>query len=243
MEDFDYEVLGPLKFKSVGGFGETAFFHRKTQTVVLTDTVIKVPDIPPEIIQEDPRALIFHSRDQMLDVVEDTYENRLKGWRRMAIFGLVFYPSGIMVNSFIDTFKALSKVSNEAALLGKGALPFGGLYPWSWVRSELPNFRSFQGGLLVAPILQKLILNRDPEKVLLWADKVSKWPIKRIISSHFENNIQSNSKEFRRAFTFLETKPKCPQVDANDLSLLNTLSDILTKLGVVGEPKPLIASK
>jgi len=28
--DFEYETLGPLKFKSVGAFSETAFFHKST---------------------------------------------------------------------------------------------------------------------------------------------------------------------------------------------------------------------
>jgi hypothetical protein len=34
--------VGPLKFKSVGGFGETAIFHRETKTLLVTDTVVKV---------------------------------------------------------------------------------------------------------------------------------------------------------------------------------------------------------
>jgi len=86
-------------------------------------------------------------------------------------------------------------------------VPFdGGFYPWKWVEDDLPSFRALQGGLLVAPILQKLILNREPEKVLAWADAVSKWPIKRIIPCHLENDVRASSAEFRRAFNFLEKK-------------------------------------
>ena len=81
-KDFDHAVLGPLRFKSVGGFGETAMFHRSTNTLLLTDTIVKVGNTPPPILTEDPRALLFHSRDNMLEVVEDTDEVRKKGYRR-----------------------------------------------------------------------------------------------------------------------------------------------------------------
>lgn len=36
--DFDYELLGPLRFKSVGSFGEAALVHRATSTLLLTDS-------------------------------------------------------------------------------------------------------------------------------------------------------------------------------------------------------------
>lgn len=39
---------------------------------------------------------------------------------------------------------------------------FAGIYPWDWVGDDIASFKALQGGLLVAPILQKLILNRYP---------------------------------------------------------------------------------
>jgi len=39
---------------------------------------------------------------------------------------------------------------------------FAGIYPWDWVGDDVASFKALQGGLLVAPILQKLILNRYP---------------------------------------------------------------------------------
>ena len=87
-KDFDHASLDKLSFKSVGGFGETAFFHRSTGTLIVTDSVVRIPDEPPAIIQEDPRALLFHARDKMTDIVTDTDEFRKRGWRRMALFGL-----------------------------------------------------------------------------------------------------------------------------------------------------------
>ena len=87
-QDIDHLVLGPLKFKSVGKFGETAFFHKDSKTLLVTDAVVRVSDNPPEILEDDPRALLFHARDSMLDVVEDSRETRLRGWRR---YGNVLY--------------------------------------------------------------------------------------------------------------------------------------------------------
>ena len=212
--DFDFRILGPLYFKSVGGFGEVALFHRSTGTLIVTDTVIRVSDEAPAIIAEDPRALLFHARDSMLDEVEDTPETRARGWRRMALFGLCFYPSKINVEGVLDTLRNISQVAPDMAVLGEGAIPGNGaLYPWSWRDSEVPNFKALQGklhgrrqgALLVAPILQKLILNREPRRVLAWADRVAQWPISRIIPSHFENDIAADGKAFRAAFNFLET--------------------------------------
>lgn len=63
---------------------------------------------------------------------------------------------------------------------------------------------------MVAPILQQLILNREPIEVLDFADEVAKWPIKRIIPAHLKNNIQFTGQDggaaYRAAFSFLEAK-------------------------------------
>ncbi len=63
---------------------------------------------------------------------------------------------------------------------------FAGIYPWDWVGDDIASFRAIQGGLLVAPILQKLILNRVPIETLDFADKVAKWDIERIIPAHLK---------------------------------------------------------
>ena len=80
--EIEHATLGPLRFKSVGGFGETAFFHKSTKTLLVTDVIIEVADDPPDILTEDPRALLFHARNSMLEVVQDTEETRRRGWRR-----------------------------------------------------------------------------------------------------------------------------------------------------------------
>jgi hypothetical protein len=129
-DEIDHEILGPLKPPGVGGFGDTAFFHKATGTLLVTDAVVRVDDAPPAIIQDDPRALLYHARDTMTQIVQDTPENRRKGWRRMVLFGLTFNPAGINVKDTFEAIKMLDQVSPEMKKLGAGAIPYdGGLYP------------------------------------------------------------------------------------------------------------------
>ena len=113
----------------------------------------------------------------------------------------------------------------------------------------MPNFRALQGALLVAPILQKLIFNREPAKVIDWVERVSKWPFKRIIPCHFANNIASTPAEFKAAFDFLlERKTpnqwikyqKYPMPIPADMELLTNISSQLTKLGVINKEASLL---
>ena len=247
--DIDHAILGPLRPPGVGGFAETAFYHRSSATLLVTDAVVKVDDEPPAIIQDDPRALLYHSRDDMFETISDTPANRRKGWRRMVLFGLTFNPSGIQVMDTLKSVRALDRVSPEMRRLGEGAIPYdGGLYPWRWERDEKPNFRKLQGGLLVAPILQKLILNREPERVLAWADRVARWPFRRIVPCHLSNNIKADGKMFRQAFSFLEQEPKglfnsfrrALTGDEADVKLLADVSRSLTEQGVLFPEAPLV---
>lgn len=203
-DEIDHAVLDPLRPPGSGGFSETAFYHRDTKTLLVTDSIVKVEDEPPLIIQEDPRALLYHARNSMFDVISDTVENRRRGWRRIVLFALAFQPGGIKVNDLSEALKKTKNVTTEMSKLGRGVIPLNeALYPWDWIKDEKPNFKSLQKGLLVAPILQKLIFNREPEKVMLWVNKICRWNFQRIIPCHLSNNIKTNKDEFSRAFGFL----------------------------------------
>ncbi len=85
-------------------------------------------------------------------------------------------------------------------------------------------------------------MDREPQKVLRWVDTVAQWPMKRIIPSHYENDIKvQNGQEFRNAFKFLDPPRAVPLPVSGgtaapapaDLALLNGVSDIFTKLGIV----------
>jgi Domain of unknown function (DUF4336) len=243
LSDFDYEVLGPFQFRSVGGFSETAFFHRDTSSLIVTDTVVSVAEDPPAIVQEDPRALLYHARDAALDPVVDSVEARRKGWRHMVQFGLVFFPSHITVKTVNEALRDAAQVPPELRNLGEGAIPGASLYPWSWDANDadVESFRAISenGKLFCPPILTKLILDREPDRTLEWVDRVSKrfQNMKRIIPCHLNNDVAVNgSEEFYHAFDPLRSRPDnlVPQrALAEDLALLQKASDLLTSYGVV----------
>lgn len=57
----------------------------------------KVTEDVPDIYDDDPKPLLYHARDTINDRVEDTYEVRKRGWRRIVLFGLFFTPSAIYI--------------------------------------------------------------------------------------------------------------------------------------------------
>lgn len=246
-KDIHYEMLGPLKFKSVGAFSETAFYHRPSKSLLVTDIVCQVTEEPPAIIQEDPRALLYHSRDSSSDLSllekGDTPELRRKGWRRMVQFGLIFLPSQIEVLSLSEDLKDARHLPKELRNLGQGAVPLQ-LYPWRW-KSEKDDLNNFQvltngGRLFCPPILTKLILDREPERTLAWVGRVCNRfeGMERVVPCHLNNDIKATSKDFYDAFDSLRCSSNGRRKAGplkSDLELLQNASDILTKYAIVSE--------
>ncbi|KAL9178612.1 hypothetical protein ACHAXT_001950 [Thalassiosira profunda] len=231
-KDFGFKTLGPLISKD-GAFGETVFFHKPTNTLMVTDTVLEVTKDVPKIFEDDPNPLLYHARTTVTEVVEDTPEIRERGWRRVVLFGLFFTPGALQIKDADTAFAERRPDINS---------DFAGLYPWDWVGDDVASFKALQGGLLVAPILQQLILNREPIEVLDFADEVAKWPIQRIIPAHLKNNLQYTGKDYRAAFSFLEAKgvPKgLPKPLDIDMQTLRDAEVGLLESGAVAKCPPL----
>ena len=239
--EFDYAVLGPIEL-GPGRFGEVAFFHKRSRTLLVTDSVLCVPQDPPAIVQLDPYPLLFHAKDNAFDVVEDTQASRRKGWQRISLFAFYFQPSALeaiqMGQSIRDALKAPER-SRKA---------YFGWYPFKWKKDWKQSFEALRGGgrLFVAPILQTLILNRAPKETIDWADKVASWNFHRIVPCHFDSPIEADSRQFRQAFAFLEqnhgaadsireSKNQSPQEE--DFRLLRELDEKLTRWGITPQPK------
>jgi hypothetical protein len=234
--DFDFLTLGPFKSRD-GAFAETVFRHKESKTLIVTDTVLEVTEEVPEICELEPSPLLYHARDTVTDVVENTPETRKIGWRRVALFGLFFTPSPIDIKDADQAFKERRPDINP---------DFIGIYPWDWVRDDKASFDALTGGLLVAPILQTLILNRNPIQVLDFADAVSKWDIERIIPAHFKNDLKYNGGSYRKAFSFLEANgvPKgLPKPLEADLQFLRESEQGLIESGAIVPCPPLPGGK
>ena len=137
-ENFDFLTLGPFKSRD-GAFSETVFRHKESKTLIVTDTVLEVTEEVPEILELDPSPLLYHARDTVTQIVEDTPETRKIGWRRVALFGLYFTPSAIDIKDADVAFNERREDINS---------DFLGIYPWDWVRDEKVSFDALKGGVV-----------------------------------------------------------------------------------------------
>jgi hypothetical protein len=203
--EFDYAVLDINLGR--GSFVEVAFFHKQTHTLLVTDSVLSVPDEPPAIVQLDPYPLLFHARDNALEVIEDNQANRCKGWQRISLFAIYFRPSALEMIGLGQALRDVLKAPD------KSPKAYFGLFPFRWKQNWQYSFNALraQGRPFVAPILQTLILPQAPRQVLDWADKVATWDFQWIICCHFDSPIKADSRQFRSCFAFLENNPQASE--------------------------------
>ena len=234
VDEFDYAILGDIDLK-LGQFEEVAFLHKRSQTLLVTDSIVSIPEKPPEIVEKDLFPLLFHARESAREPIVDTPENRIKGWKRICLFAMYFRSSVLEVPSLLKIIMDALRSPN------KSARAYWGLYPFQWQDNwELCFDRLRQNGrLLVAPILQTLILNRAPQSTLKWADTIANWDFNRIIACHFAAPVYATPQEFRQAFGFLssDNKRSLPQAD---LETLNQLDALLYRPGIVPPPQTTI---
>jgi Domain of unknown function (DUF4336) len=237
-DEFDYAILGPIHL-GLGPFEEVALFHRASQTLLLTDTLVSVPEHPPEIVALEPYPLLFHAKDNGADILEDNAANRMKGWQRISLFGFYFRPNALDI-------VALPQAVREAGRAGdRTRKAYFGLYPFKWKPDWQHSFEALRGDgrPFVAPILQTLILNRAPQETLDWAYRVASWNFQRIIPCHFDAPITAGPQQFLSAFTFLKQQPSEEDfsnggmLPDDDFALLKEIEQGLIKLGITPPPK------
>ena len=227
-DEFDYAVLGPIDL-GLGPFEEVALFHRRSRTLLLTDSILAIPEEPPPVLELDPYPLLFHARETVFDPLEDSPANRAKGWQRIALFGLFFRPSALDVLTLGKTLE------NAGKAIDRSKQAYFGLLPWRWRSDWKASFDALRGGgrLLVAPILQTLILDRQPEVVQAWVEQVARWRFQQIIPCHFAAPLKANPQQLRQAFKFLEPSQKDKFFAAADLNLLKQFRGLLDRSGIV----------
>ncbi|WP_375504364.1 DUF4336 domain-containing protein [uncultured Nostoc sp.] len=206
--EFDYAILDINLGR--GSFAEVAVFHKRSHTLLVTDSILSVPENPPEIVQLDPYPLLFHARENALETIKDNEDNRRKGWQRISLFALYLRPSVLEVTPIGQMFRDALKAPQRTLKTYFGLFPFRWQEPWKQAFDALRG----QGRPFVAPILQILILPQAPRQVLNWADTVASWDFQQIIPCHFDSLILANPRQFRQAFAFLEKNPSI----SNDFS-------------------------
>ena len=216
----------------LGKFSEVAVFDKRSRTLLVTDSLVAIPQTPPAIVELDPYPLLFHAREDALEPIVDTPANRLKGWQRICLFAMYFQPTVLEVPKWSQVFR------NAFSAPDKSSKAYFGLYPFQW-RDDWPKcFKALyrDGRLLVAPILQSLILNRDRRATLTWIDKLASWDFQQIISCHFDAPILANSQQLRQSFAFLETAWNFGDnnfLPAEDFKTIQQIDRNLSSLGII----------
>jgi hypothetical protein len=240
-EEFDYAMLGPIDL-GPGRFAEVAFFHKRSHTLLVTDSVLSIPEDPPAIALLDLYPLLFHAKDHACDIVADIPANRRKGWQRISLFALYFQPNALDIHQWSQVLQDALKAPERS----KKA--YFGLYPFKWHPDWQRSFDALRGNgrLFVAPILQTLILNRAPKETINWADKVASWDFEWIIPCHFDSPIKAEPHQFRQAFSFLEKQPAVSgglfssssyPLPEEDFKALRVIDAGLNKFGIVPSAK------
>lgn len=231
-DDFDYQILDINLGR--GSFVEVAFFHRRSHTLLLTDSIVSVPEEPPAITQLDPYPLLFHGRDHACEAIADHPENRRKGWQRICLFAIYFRPHSLETTGLRQMFSDAFQAPQHSAQA------YFGLFPFRWRDDWQKSFQILRshGRVFVAPILQILILPQGPKEVLMWADQVARWDFRQIIPCHFDAPISATPHQFREAFNFLEKQsPAIQPLLAEDMQFIHELEANLRKQGIATPPQ------
>ncbi|MCP6758861.1 MAG: DUF4336 domain-containing protein [Fischerella sp. CENA71] len=232
--EFDYAILDIDLGR--GSFAEVAFLHKRSHTLLVTDSVVSIPQEPPAIFQLDPYPLLFHARDNALEAIEDNEANRRKGWERISLFAIYFRPSKLETVGLSEAFRNAFKAPNRSRKA------YFGVFPFQWQENWQRSFEALrnQGRPFVAPILQTLIFPQDPTQVLNWVDQVANWDFQQIIACHFDSPIQATPNQFRQAFAFLEQKDSVGEnhsLLAEDTKFIRELEANLIRWGIATPPK------
>lgn len=233
-QEFDYAVLDIDLGR--GAFGEIALFHKRSRTLLVTDSVQSIPIDPPRIFDLDPYPLLFHARDNEFEAIEDNEINRRRGWQRICLFAVYFRPSGL------DTIGLGQAFGNALKAPDRSRKAYFGLFPFRWNPNWQRSFHALRGNgrPFVPPILQTLIFPQAPKQVHDWVEKVASWDFEQIIPSHFDAPVKANSLQFRQAFAFLEKNPTVGENQPlleEDCLFIKELETNLLKLGIATPPK------
>ena len=228
---FEIAILDAIDLR-LGKFSEVALFDKRSRSLLVTDSLVSIPRIPPAIVELDPYPLLFHSRENALEPIIDSPENRLKGWQRICLFAMYFQPTVLEVPQWSQVFR------NAFSAPDKSGKAYWGLYPFQWREDWQQCFNSLyrDGRLLVAPILQSLILNRDCQATLNWIDKLASWDWQQIIACHFDAPIIANSQQLRQSFAFLETAwtfGEDTQLPEEDCKTIQQIDRNLSRWGII----------
>ncbi len=224
-DEIEHEVLevggSSLRNFKEPWFVDTAFYHKKSKTMLITDVVLHVSEDPPPVNAIDPEPLLVRGMEAPDQMLPNTREARSMGWGKTVLFGLLFQPAAVDVK--ID----LSQI-NKSFLDG-----------FTWDKGWRKGFDSLcDKDLFVPPILQVLAFPRRRDEVKVWAEAVARWDFERIIPSHLDGPIDVGPKEFARAMDVALTTDGYSQF-GDDVKTLAAIEKLSRDIKSLEEARPL----
>lgn len=200
--EFEYEVL-TVKPGIGSVYQDVAVWHKPSKTLLVCDALFVASDEPPKILTAIPeytKALLFHARDQPTDLVEDTPENRRKGWRRIVLLFNFFFPN---YSAKVDLgLKPLRELDFSYEYGWAAWMPFN----WKEMEKELEAFGRYSssGKPTIYTIVQIILSRGDSGKATLaWVDKVQQWDFATVIPAHLDSPLALSPKEFSETYEFI----------------------------------------
>lgn len=156
---------------------EATFLHKQSKTLIVTDAVAYIPSEIPAL--QTPEKLLLVGKFSTDDPQPpDVFENRLRGWKKMALLVTYFFPE-------------------HEELVNPGLV--------EWSEGWEDNFEALADRLLVPPVVRATLYNQDPARVQTWVDRVyESWDFDKVIPAHWAGPVDTTPEMFRNAFRFLE---------------------------------------
>ena len=234
-DELHWRGLGPLDL-GLGQFMEVACLHRASGSLLLTDGLVAIGADPPAVFDADPTPLLFHARERGDQPLEDTPEQRRRGWQRLVLFASYLRPAPLEVLGW-------GEVMAQAMAPGlRHPRAYFGLYPFRWQPGWEEEFRALvpqgQPSLQVAPVLERLVFPRCRDALVGWIRELAELPdVRWLIPAHYEAPVPCDRRRLAGLADALLSRPWAP--GQASWTTLARLDETLLRLGLVPrEPQP-----
>jgi len=228
-ESFKWFSLGPLNL-GLGRYQEVSCFHYSTRTLHVTDSIVGIDSIPPEIFNFDPTPLLFHSRERGDEPLIDTMEQRKKGWARLVLFSSFLKPGKLNIPPLKEIFKYSFKKDVRDRRSHFGIYPF--LWDEDWESSLVEIMGKDIPKIQIAPVLKKLIFPRSKEILIKWLENIKSFKdMEYLIPAHFSAPLKFTREDCQKLINEINSQKwdKSPE----DNKFLINLYNKLFKLGII----------
>jgi hypothetical protein len=209
-DELHWEQLGPLPL-GPGPFCEATVLHHASGTLLCTDGLIAVSERWPELLDLDPKPLLYHGRNDGTEPMDDCPQRRLRGWKRLVLFATCLKP------------QAVEQVWKR--------------FPFRWRSGWEQDFAAISrdGQLRVAPILEDLVFPRQRPLMAQWLRRCAQLPVRRLVPAHFDAPIACTPEQLSSLADAWEQQEQ-PAAELQDRAFLRAFNRQVERFGLV--PKP-----